>query len=125
MRFSDAATNAAAAPAVVDPAVVDPAVAAPAVAAPAVAAPAAVETTAAAVDGASDKAPKVISKKPSSLSVNVISWTGEIKSQMTLSRKVFGEPLRRDILQRCVEYHRAKRRKGESNALFVLVSFVS
>lgn len=39
---------------------------------------------------------------------------------------MFGSPLRRDILQRCVEYHRAKRRKGFfSTTLIFLYLFLT
>jgi hypothetical protein len=56
---------------------------------------------------------------PPSLDVKVVSWSGEDKGTLTLHRKVFGEPLRRDILQRCVEYHRAKRRKGNNDSVII------
>jgi large subunit ribosomal protein L4 len=42
-----------------------------------------------------------------------MSWSGQPSGeQVELDGEVFALPLRTDILQRCVEYHRAKRRKG-------------
>ena len=70
-------------------------------------------TAAAAVAG--DPAPDV--------TVSVVSWAGETKRTLALHGHVFAAPLRRDILQRCVEYHRAKRRKGTHPACLVF-SFV-
>ena len=48
---------------------------------------------------------------PGKIRVPVYSIKGKICGSMLLDARVFGLPLRKDILQRCVEYHRAKRRK--------------
>lgn len=48
--------------------------------------------------------------------VPVYSLTGDATSTIDLDPAVFGQPMRQDILTRCVNYHRSKRRKGTFKA---------
>jgi len=53
------------------------------------------------------------------MKVKVISFTKDIESNTDLNKNVFGLPMRKDILQRVVEWQRARKQAGTHNTLTV------